>query len=631
MKKALIFSRVFLVSALFFALGFFGGGIQSVEAEGTAQLVGVGHSNSVCTGPVAPDGGSYFQREDAPINDPNVSGDQAVGVVDQALPYPSAYPNACFQLEIFETQPNGNRNTSGGSYVPYSAESGTWHVGSGVASITPSPGVTAGGKVQRHAYGSAAATFEYQSCSAYTPPQCTNTGRQIYTDWQPGLSCSGGTLLQKETGSYNYTNTASPVSGNPLSQGEAASLAKSLNASCASLTVIENWKRGEPISRSVTFVAYGSGSKPVALKNVQKTKHFALYTIPEKICTPASGTCSAVSGPSATITANPPTIKKGETSKLSWSSANAISCTGTGFSTLGDVLGKRDVSPSVTTTYPLVCYGQNTSTGAGTWQYRGQDISDMHAVFRGGTATVDANSAYRGVPDCPVSNPAGNACSGSGACKVNTVNGFIVNSDIYSCIASGSASSIQSKANTSVTVFVDTDTEPIKKPQCSDGIDNDGDGKIDAADPECSGGGGGAGGAGGAGTSEFPSASLATQCSDGIDNNNVNGVDLDDPACSSSGDNDEGIPPPANLSLSVNRWLVLSGSSVVLTWNAENVKPGSCVLSGTNGDSWSSASGVQPSSPLNAETTFTLSCTDYNGEPVSQSVKVRLIPRYKEF
>src|SRR5208283_6198183 len=61
----------------------------------------------------------------------------------------------------------------------------------------------------------------------------------------------------------------------------------------------------------------------------------------------------------ANLTANPTTIAQGQQSTLTWSCANASSCTGTGFNTNGQMSGTVSVSPSQTTTYGL------TATGSG--------------------------------------------------------------------------------------------------------------------------------------------------------------------------------------------------------------------------------------------------------------------------
>ncbi len=71
----------------------------------------------------------------------------------------------------------------------------------------------------------------------------------------------------------------------------------------------------------------------------------------------------------------------------------------------------------------------------------------------------------------------------------------------------------------------DESDEPVYA--CSDGIDNDGDGLVDMADPGC------------ANASDDDEYNLLPQCSDTIDNDNDGLVDMEDPGCSSPEDNDE--------------------------------------------------------------------------------------------
>lgn len=74
----------------------------------------------------------------------------------------------------------------------------------------------------------------------------------------------------------------------------------------------------------------------------------------------------------------------------------------------------------------------------------------------------------------------------------------------------------------------DTDdcTEGVCVNECTDGIDNDGDGWIDAADPDCATGG--------------PEKGYGTtQCNDGIDNDGDGWIDFYDPDCSDALDNNE--------------------------------------------------------------------------------------------
>lgn len=67
-------------------------------------------------------------------------------------------------------------------------------------------------------------------------------------------------------------------------------------------------------------------------------------------------------------------------------------------------------------------------------------------------------------------------------------------------------------------------------PQCSDGVDNDGDGKIDLADPGCT----------GPTDNDETNVTPAAQCADGLDNDSDGKIDYPaDPGCSSATDNDE--------------------------------------------------------------------------------------------
>jgi hypothetical protein len=66
----------------------------------------------------------------------------------------------------------------------------------------------------------------------------------------------------------------------------------------------------------------------------------------------------------ANLTAIPTSITSGQSSTLTWSSTNATSCTGTGFSTGNAVSGSVGVSPSATTTYTVSCTNGGTPATA---------------------------------------------------------------------------------------------------------------------------------------------------------------------------------------------------------------------------------------------------------------------------
>jgi len=72
---------------------------------------------------------------------------------------------------------------------------------------------------------------------------------------------------------------------------------------------------------------------------------------------------------------------------------------------------------------------------------------------------------------------------------------------------------------------------PVEEPQCIDGLDNDGDGKVDfPADPGCT---------DQEDNDETDEPVEQPQCNDGIDNDNDTLVDLHDPGCSDENDDDE--------------------------------------------------------------------------------------------
>jgi hypothetical protein len=71
----------------------------------------------------------------------------------------------------------------------------------------------------------------------------------------------------------------------------------------------------------------------------------------------ASATIAVASAPTAFLTANPNSITAGQPSTLSWSSANASSCSGAGFSTGNAISGSVAVAPASSTTYSVTCTG----------------------------------------------------------------------------------------------------------------------------------------------------------------------------------------------------------------------------------------------------------------------------------
>lgn len=80
--------------------------------------------------------------------------------------------------------------------------------------------------------------------------------------------------------------------------------------------------------------------------------------------TTATATVNVVPPPAVTISANPVTIKSGETATLSWTATNATSCTiNPGIGSVPPS-GTRAVSPAATATYTLTATGEGGTTTA---------------------------------------------------------------------------------------------------------------------------------------------------------------------------------------------------------------------------------------------------------------------------
>jgi hypothetical protein len=67
--------------------------------------------------------------------------------------------------------------------------------------------------------------------------------------------------------------------------------------------------------------------------------------------------------PTVMLTADPTSITAAQSSKLTWSSTNAVSCAGSGFSASG-IAGSTIVYPTATTTYSVICSGNAGSATA---------------------------------------------------------------------------------------------------------------------------------------------------------------------------------------------------------------------------------------------------------------------------
>lgn len=108
------------------------------------------------------------------------------------------------------------------------------------------------------------------------------------------------------------------------------------------------------------------------------------------------------------------------------------------------------------------------------------------------------------------------------------------------------------------------------------------------------------------------------------------------PAFCSSGSSTCLYPAPSfiqsgNLTghLQVNPSILHTGISTTVTWNVANVA--SCTVTGDAAkDSWTGITGSRTSSPINQQTTYTLSCAGLDSSSVHETATVNILPVFQE-
>jgi hypothetical protein len=241
--------------------------------------------------------------------------------------------------------------------------------------------------------------------------------------------------------------------------------------------------------------------------------------------------------PSVSVKATPVSIKVGETSTISWTSKNTTSCDA-GIGTSTDTSGSF-ITEALTASrsYTVTCKGDSGETSIDTFV----NVSDPYnlpvvtvtatppSVDSGGSSIISWTSAN--ATSCNAGTGRGTGTTGS----FDT--GALTKTTSYTVICIGPNG--QRGGNTSVSIN-GNGGDGSGKPQCSDGIDNNGNGLIDINDPNCH--------VGGDLNKDYvplhdSEDTPPTECSDGIDNNGNSLIDKDDPNCHVGGDlNKEYVP-----------------------------------------------------------------------------------------
>ncbi len=172
-----------------------------------------------------------------------------------------------------------------------------------------------------------------------------------------------------------------------------------------------------------------------------------------------------------------------------------------------------------------------------------------------------------------------------------------------------------------------TDTDEYNAPPpvytCSDGLDNDGDGKIDLADLGCS----------SSTDNDEYNAPLAV-CADGLDNDSDGKIDYPaDFGCTSATDTSEINPVstadikarPSNSGTYTGGSISLNtGTTAAIQWSSTNA--GSCtVVSNPSGTAWTGTAGTQTTPTLIQATTYALTCYQAGAVASTDSVVVNIV------
>jgi hypothetical protein len=304
------------------------------------------------------------------------------------------------------------------------------------------------------------------------------------------------------------TLTATPGS---VVSGDATTL-KWTPTNATSCTASGDWSGGKDATN-------GTHSESTGPLTANKTYSMTCMGAGGDVTKSVTVSVTAAPNPAPTLTfyASPTAILEGDASMLSWWTTDATSCEAS-----GDWTGVRDTSGAESTgvltagkTYTLTCAGSGGSvTKTVSVSVYGVPSLSLVAtpivVARGASSLLTWTTAN--VSSCTASGDWLGSKSATGGNEAQT---NIQNDETYtiSCLDLG-GETITANAT-------------VRLSACSDGMDNDGDGKIDMADLGC------------ADTSDNDETDIVTQCSDGIDNDGDGLGDLADPDCTDASDDTE--------------------------------------------------------------------------------------------
>jgi hypothetical protein len=166
--------------------------------------------------------------------------------------------------------------------------------------------------------------------------------------------------------------------------------------------------------------------------------------------------------------------------------------------------GTPDTVTGIPTLLPLICNGDDSNAGQGSDPYGVRDALDAFVLATGTTAAAKATTAgSESTATAPAANTSGSETGPQCSDGVDNDGDGLIDAADPGCHSDGNANNPASYVpsdNDESNGTPGSSTSPSKssggvkgsngsggkaKPQCSDGIDNDGDNLVDAADPGC--------------------------------------------------------------------------------------------------------------------------------------------------
>ena len=274
---------------------------------------------------------------------------------------------------------------------------------------------------------------------AYVAYGCSSSGFTIPSQTQPTRAlgnrtgASAGTISITPTTGGQYCVTCGVTCG----YGEAcAQDSPGPSTSCVNISVVDELQvsctpsptsatTGQSVTWTATptggtgtytYVWSGTNNLSGTTRTVQKT-YTTTGTKSGSVTVTSGGvsktsSCSstvAVSDPTptASLSANPSSILKGQSATLTWTSANTTSCSGQGFSTGGATSGTRSVSPSNITNYGISCATSGAdihrTTTVTVLEPTASISASSNRVNVGDTITVSWNA--ENVESCSINGP----------------------------------------------------------------------------------------------------------------------------------------------------------------------------------------------------------------------------------